>query len=136
MQMKERSLAPGLPEVLDQALARLQAGESVEACLDAYPQHATVLEPLLRAGDLLNAQAAISLPPEMDTWLATGAHDFAAIAAQLAPKYTKPLQTTRPSSLSTIFSILRSHGPARARRSLHAWPSSPTTRRHSNHCCA
>ena len=95
MQMKERSLAPGLPEVLDQALARLQAGESVEACLDAYPQHATVLEPLLRAGDLLNAQAAISLPPEMDTWLATGAHDFAAIAAQLPPKYTKPLQTTR-----------------------------------------
>jgi len=95
MQMNGRSITEGLPEVLDQALARLKAGESVEACLNAYPQHARDLEPLLRTGDLLNVQAATQLPPEMDEWLATGARDFAALAAQMAPKVAKPAVRAR-----------------------------------------
>jgi hypothetical protein len=95
MQIKERSISESLPNVLDQALAQLNAGVSIEECLTAYPQHAAALEPLLRAGDLLHAQANIPLPAEMDDWLATGALDFAAIAAQMAPKYAKPPQTTR-----------------------------------------
>src|SRR6266508_5579737 len=85
MQMNDRSITEGLPEVLDQALARLKAGESVEVCLNAYPQHARDLEPLLRTGDLVIAQAATPLPPEMDEWLAAGARDFAALATQMAP---------------------------------------------------
>ena len=80
MQMNDRSTTESLPEVLDQALARLKAGESVEACLSAYPQHARDLEPLLRTGNSLNVEAATQLPPEMDEWLATGARDFAALA--------------------------------------------------------
>ncbi|HNP69551.1 MAG TPA: DUF5667 domain-containing protein [Kouleothrix sp.] len=101
MQMKERSLPESLPDVLDQALAQLHSGASVEDCLVSYPEHAAALEPLLRAGDLLNAQATIPLPAEMEDWLATGAHDFAAIAAHMAPKYAKPPQTTRQRARAT-----------------------------------
>ena len=90
MQITERSQSESLPEILDQALVQLQSGASVEECLSAYPQHAAALEPLLRASDLLHAQASAPLPAEMDGWLATGALDFAAIAAQMAPKYAKP----------------------------------------------
>ena len=95
MQIMERSQSESLPEILDQALLQLQGGASVEECLNAYPQHAAALEPLLRTSDLLYAQATTPLPAEMDDWLATGALDFAAIAAQMAPKYAKPPQTIR-----------------------------------------
>lgn len=95
MQMKDRSLSEGLTDTLDQALARLRAGDSVEACLEAAPEHGRALEPLLRAGDLLYAEAATPLPTEMDDWLAIGAHDFAAIATQMAPRHAKPPQTSR-----------------------------------------
>src|SRR5215212_9387037 len=95
MQMNDRSTTESLPEVLNQALARLKAGESVEACLNAYPQHARDLEPLLRTSDLMIAQAATPLPPEMDEWLATGARDFAALAAQMAPGATNRARRAR-----------------------------------------
>jgi len=95
MQMNDRSTTESLPEVLDRALARLKAGESVEACLNAYPQYARDLEPLLRTGDLLSAQADTQLPPEMDEWLATGAREFAALAAQMAPKAAKSARHSR-----------------------------------------
>src|SRR5689334_9384346 len=95
MQVNDRSTTERLPEILDQALARLKAGESVEACLDAYPEFARDLEPLLRAGDLMQAEMATPLPPEMDEWLAVGARDFAALAAQMAPKAAKPARAAR-----------------------------------------
>jgi hypothetical protein len=42
--------------ILDECLQRLLAGESVEACLSRYPEHAAGLEPLLRtAWDTLKA---------------------------------------------------------------------------------
>jgi hypothetical protein len=34
--------------VLDEAISRLEAGEAVEDCLASYPEHARLLEPLLR----------------------------------------------------------------------------------------
>src|SRR5215211_7854519 len=89
MQFEERSVRKSLPDALDQALARLHAGESVEGCLDAFPQYAAALEPLLRTGDRLRASAAEPLPPDLEHWLPTGARDFAAIAEQMAPKYTR-----------------------------------------------
>src|SRR5688500_15756232 len=89
MQFEERSLSKSLPDMLDQALARLRAGESVEECLDAYNQHARTLEPLLRAGERLRAEAEVPLPPDLEAWLPAGARDFAAIAEQMAPQYAK-----------------------------------------------
>src|SRR5690349_9288046 len=95
MQFEERSVIKGLPDALDQALARLQAGESVEGCLDAFPQYAAALEPLLRAGDRLRASAAEPLPLDLENWLPTGARDFAAMAEQLVPKYTRQSAAAR-----------------------------------------
>src|SRR5215212_2643309 len=87
MQFEERSVTKGLPDALDQALVRLRAGESIEGCLDAFPQYAAALEPLLRAGDQLYASAAEPLPLDLENWLPTGARDFAMIAEQMVPKY-------------------------------------------------
>ncbi|MDQ2998671.1 MAG: DUF5667 domain-containing protein, partial [Chloroflexota bacterium] len=95
MQFEERSVIKGLPDALDQALAQLQAGESVEATLEAFPQYAAALEPLLRAGDRLRASAAEPLPLDLEHWLPTGARDFAAIAEQMVPKYTRQSAASR-----------------------------------------
>ena len=95
MQFEDRSVTKGLPDALDQALARLKAGESVEGCLAAFPQYAAALEPLLRAGDRLWASAAEPLPVDLEHWLPIGARDFAAIAEQLAPKYTRQSAAAR-----------------------------------------
>src|SRR5215213_9663331 len=89
MQFEERSVTKSLPDALDQALAQLHAGESIEGCLDAFPQYAAALEPLLRAGDQLYASAAEPLPLDLENWLPTGARDFAMIAEQMVPKYTR-----------------------------------------------
>src|SRR5262249_24002134 len=89
MQLEDRSVSKSLPDVLDQALGRLQAGESIEGCLAAFPQHAAALEPLLRVGDQLSAMASEPLPSDLQDWLPAGALDFAAIAAQMAPKYAR-----------------------------------------------
>jgi len=48
-----------LLRALDDCLARLRAGETVEQCLAAYPQFRAELEPLLRT-----AQQVAALPPE------------------------------------------------------------------------
>src|SRR5688500_2435128 len=88
MQFEERSVK-SLPDALDQAIAQLQAGESVEGCLDAFPQYAAALAPLLRTSDRLRVAAAEPLPLDLEHWLPTGARDFAAIAEQMVPKYAR-----------------------------------------------
>src|SRR6266545_1448584 len=100
MQIKGRSTSESLPEILDKALRRVRAGDSVEACLADYPQHARALEPLLRAGNLLRAEANTPLPPDLEAWLATGKRDFAITAAQLAPQYAARRQRIRARTLT------------------------------------
>src|SRR5689334_13250575 len=95
MQFEERSVTKSLPDALDQALARLQAGESIEGCLDTFPQYAAALEPLLRAGERLRVSAAEPLPTDLENWLPAGARDFAAIAEQMVPKYTRQSAAAR-----------------------------------------
>src|SRR4051812_5167083 len=95
MQFEERSVTKSLPDALDHALARLHAGERVVCCLGAFPQYAAALEPLLRAGDRLRASAAEPLPADLENWLPAGARDFAAIAEQMVPKYTRQSAAAR-----------------------------------------
>src|SRR6266545_2952926 len=82
----EQRAHENLSEILDKAIAQLGTGESIEACLETYPQHAHALDPLLHAAAALQAEAATPLHPDMEAWLATGARDFAAIAQQLLPQ--------------------------------------------------
>src|SRR5262245_20685698 len=108
MSFEERSQTKSMPDLLDQALARLQAGDSVEASLDAAPQHAAALEPLLRMGALLRAEAAAPLPPDLEAWLPAGARDFAAIAEQMALQHAKrtSVRRGRPSTVQQRAQIL------------------------------
>lgn len=69
-----------LTEVLDTALDMIQAGESVETCLARFAVYAAELEPLLRLSVSIDADQDAVLPAEVDAWLATGAHEFAAFA--------------------------------------------------------
>ncbi|RMF41597.1 MAG: hypothetical protein D6755_12440, partial [Anaerolineae bacterium] len=46
-----------LESILDECLARMQAGESLEACLESYPQWAEELRPLLELGTMLQTLA-------------------------------------------------------------------------------
>ena len=97
MQQEESKVQENLSEVLDQALARIRAGESIEAFLDDYPQHASTLTPLLRTGALLHEETTAPLPPDLEAWLPSGARDFAAIAQQMLPQQSAhPQQTTAP----------------------------------------
>jgi Domain of unknown function (DUF5667) len=110
MQQEDRKVQENLSEVLDQALARIRAGESIEACLDDSPQSAPALTPLLRTGALLHDEAATPLPPDLEAWLPSGARDFAAIAQQMLPQQSAhPHQTTTPVRSSKR---LRSSAPA------------------------
>src|SRR5437773_1545589 len=86
MQQEEHKVPESLSEVLDRALERISAGESVETCLAAYPEHASALAPLLCTGALLHAEAAAPLLPDMEEWLAQGAREFTAIAQQMLPQ--------------------------------------------------
>ncbi|NWG22785.1 MAG: hypothetical protein HXY39_20970 [Chloroflexi bacterium] len=72
-----------LTDALDDALARMVRGVSIEECLVSYPQLAADLEPLLSIADLVRHEAALPLPPELERWLPTGAQEFAAIAEQM-----------------------------------------------------
>jgi hypothetical protein len=79
----ERGGHEGLSEALDQAIKQLGAGESIEEALDAYPQHAPALDPLLQTAATLQATATTPLPPELEAWLPAGAREFAAITEQM-----------------------------------------------------
>src|SRR5262245_13269668 len=83
------SSASTIALILDEALDRVAGGASIEDCLDAYPEHAHDLAPLLRTGVVLRAQAATPLPPDLEAWLPAGRRDFAAIAERLAPRYAR-----------------------------------------------
>ncbi|MFO7168089.1 MAG: DUF5667 domain-containing protein, partial [Chloroflexota bacterium] len=107
MQSKHRSAPAGLSEALDQALARIGEGESIEACLEAFAPYAADLEPLLRVDELLRAEAALPLPPEMERWLHTGAREFQAIAEQMAPRYARRrTRISRQLATRTVAAVL------------------------------
>ena len=51
--------------ILDECLERLLVnGDTVEQCLESYPQHATELEPLLRTAVATKKALSFQPPPE------------------------------------------------------------------------
>lgn len=57
-----------LEDVLDECLERMLRGESIEDCLNAYPEQAPELEPLLKTSlDLMQGTSAIPLSREFKT---------------------------------------------------------------------
>jgi hypothetical protein len=97
-----RADALDISTLLDESLDRVLAGESVESCLEVHPQQAHELDPLLRMGALLRAEATTPLPAELAAWLPSGARDFAQIAEYMAPRYVR-----RPSPLRSQVSWQR-----------------------------
>ncbi|HEU5087647.1 MAG TPA: hypothetical protein VFT99_09385, partial [Roseiflexaceae bacterium] len=68
--------------LLDAALSRIQAGEPLQSVLEAYPEHAAWLEPLLRVAQSFHQAAQFAVPPELDTWLPAGRSAFLAAAEE------------------------------------------------------
>jgi hypothetical protein len=56
------SKVSNLDSVLEDCLERLVEGETLQACLTRYPEHAAELKPLLRAAALLEKQAQLRPP--------------------------------------------------------------------------
>src|SRR5262245_17945385 len=94
----ERGGREGLSEALDQAIKQLGAGESIEEALDAHPEHAPALDPLLQAAAALQSAAATPLPPDLEAWLPDGAREFTAIAEQMLTQPAAP----QPASASRL----------------------------------
>jgi hypothetical protein len=67
--------------VLDEAISRLVAGEAVEDCLSSYPEHAGLLEPLLRMA-AFNERALADVEPYSETASTAGKERLLAAAAQ------------------------------------------------------
>ena len=51
-------------DILDKCIDRMLAGESMEQCLQSYPEHAQELTPLLRSATA--AQEAFSIDPKIE----------------------------------------------------------------------
>ena len=121
-------------------------GRALRSASTLIHQHAAALEPLLRAGERLRAEAAEPLPPDLEDWLPAGARDFAAIAEQMAPQYAKQRLSARGRASKRGAAGLQQHADmldqalARTRAgelieaSLAAHPDS--CRRACSHCCA
>lgn len=67
--------------VLDEAISRLEAGEAVEDCLASYPEHARLLEPLLRMA-AFSGRALADVELLSETASAAGKQRLLAAAAQ------------------------------------------------------
>ena len=67
--------------VLDEAISRLEAGEALEDCLASYPEHAGLLEPLLRMA-AFSERALADVEPLSETASAAGRQRLLAAAAQ------------------------------------------------------
>lgn len=67
--------------VLDEAISRLEAGEAVEDCLASYPEHAGLLEPLLRMA-AFSERALADVEPFSETASVAGKQRLLAAAAQ------------------------------------------------------
>ncbi|MEM8532571.1 MAG: DUF5667 domain-containing protein, partial [Chloroflexota bacterium] len=73
-------------QILDEAIARIHAGESVEECLARYPEHRLALEPILYTSLDLWSCADAPLPAELDEWVDTqGLPEFSTFAQQMFP---------------------------------------------------
>jgi hypothetical protein len=68
--------------LLDEALSRIQAGESLQSVLEAYPEHAAWLEPLLQVAQNFQEAAQFAIPPELDEWLPAGRSALLAAAQE------------------------------------------------------
>ncbi|MGQ9926232.1 MAG: DUF5667 domain-containing protein, partial [Chloroflexaceae bacterium] len=80
-------MRPDLSQLLDEALEQLRAGASIEEILRAHPEHRATLEPMLRTAAAIRQQAASSMPPSLEQWLATGRREIEEIARAT---YTRP----------------------------------------------
>ncbi|MCG8347077.1 MAG: DUF5667 domain-containing protein, partial [Chloroflexales bacterium] len=90
-------MQPNLAQALDDALARLQAGASIEECLaDCPPTVAQELAPLLQVANTLCHHAAATCPtPSTEEWLIQGRRDIETLAAQMLPRRSlSPVRST------------------------------------------
>jgi len=83
-----------LNNILDECLERLLVqGETVERCLESYPEHATKLEPLLRTAVAANEALAIQPHPEFK---ARARYQLDLVLEKVKPKRRLPVLGWQP----------------------------------------
>ncbi|MDP2743597.1 MAG: DUF4382 domain-containing protein [Dehalococcoidia bacterium] len=92
-------MASDFDRILDECIDRLGRGESLEACLAAYPEHAKPLEPLLRA--MVQTEAACSFTVSVDAKRETRKRLYAALDRRRQPSFWR-----RRMALATLAGVL------------------------------
>jgi hypothetical protein len=99
-------MASDFDRILDECIDRITRGETVEACLSDYPEHAKQLEPLLQA--MIQTKASYSFTPSTDNKRAARQHFYAALERTPRPSLLNKLLARRLvwASLVTMIVVL------------------------------
>lgn len=110
--------------ILDECLERLAEGETLEQCLQSYPEQAAQLEPLLRMAQEVKRVSAISPRPEFK---ARARYEFRSEVQAATTKKSLPLFGLRPRwvTAAMIISILLLSGGGAALAANDSMPDSP-----------
>jgi hypothetical protein len=110
--------------ILDECLDKLAGGETLEQCLQSYPEQATQLEPLLQMAQAVIKASAITPRAEFK---ARARYEFHSALQAEATKRRRPLFSLgrRWSVALTVVSILLLAGGGTAAASSNSMPDSP-----------
>jgi len=113
-----------LENILDECLERLVKGETVEQCLQRYPEQATQLEPLLQTAQVVRKASAI-LP--RSEFKARARYEFRSALQATATKRRLPLFSLRPrwAMALMIIGIVLVAGGGTAAAASNSMPDSP-----------
>jgi len=89
---------------LDECLERLLAkGETLEQCLESYPEQADELKPLLQTALVAQKTSAVQPRPEFK---ARARYEFRSALQEIAPRKSRPLFGWKPQWATVIITVL------------------------------
>jgi len=89
---------------LDECLERLLAkGETLEQCLESYPEQADELKPLLQTALVAQKASAVQPHPEFK---ARARYEFRSALQEIAPRKSRPLFGWKPQWVTVIITVI------------------------------
>jgi hypothetical protein len=97
------NMANEFDNILDECLERVIRGESIEACLESYPQHAAELKPLLLTA--LDTRKAVDITPRAE-FRERASRQFQDAIRDMAPQRSRGFFATLRPAWTTIIVVL------------------------------